>query len=431
MTDNELLTRVGKGTPMGELMRQYWMPALQSHELADADGDPMRLRLLGENLIAWRDTSGRVGMFANACPHRGASLFFARNEDNGLRCVYHGWKFDVTGACVDTPSEPPESNFKTKVRARSYPCVEQAGMIWVYMGPRETPPPLPSLEWMGLSDAQWSVTPFLRECNWVQALEGDIDTSHLYFLHGRLNPDDPPNFGVYHDDKHPHLEVVHTDYGIVYGASRDEDEATTYWRITQFAFPIHSLFPANADGSVPGHMWVPLDDENTLVWTMIWNPSLAIAETSLASQAIARGDRAHLPNTTDWLGRWRMQANKRNDYEIDRDLQRTKTFTGIPTIPMQDQAVTESMGETTDRTHEHLGTSDSMLIQVRRRLIRAAEALRDHGTIPPGVDNPEWYTIRSASGTLPKGESWFEGFGDWLNARSNTVPEVNLRVPER
>ena len=430
-SDNELLTRVGRGTPMGELMRQYWMPVAQSAELPDADGDPKRVRVLSEDLIMFRDTHERVGLIANSCPHRGASLFYGRNEEGGLRCVYHGWKWDVRGACVDMPSEPPESNFKTKVHARAYPCVEKGGMIWAYMGSRENPPPLPGLEWLGLADGQYAVTPHLRECNWVQALEGDIDTSHLYFLHGRLDPDDSPALGVWHSDKTPHLEVVHPDYGIVYGASREEDPQTIYWRITQFAFPIHTFFPTNTDGAVPGHIWLPVDDYNTIVWTVIFHPTLQMSETSYASQGIARGDRGWLPNTTDWLGRWRMDVDRKNDYGIDREMQRTKTFTGIRSIPLQDQVVTESMGDIYKRTDEHLGTSDSMLIQVRRRLIRAAQALRDHGTVPPGVDNPDWYRIRSGSGTLPKGESWLEGFGDWLNGRSNEVPETNLRYAER
>ena len=429
--DNELLTHVGAGTPMGNLMREYWMPAIQSAELPAPDGDPVRLRLLGENLIMFRDTSGRIGLIANACPHRGASLFYGRNEENGLRCVYHGWKFDVSGRCVDMPSEPDESNFKDKIKARAYPCVEKAGMVWVYMGARETPPPMPAFEWTNLSEDQFAVTPFLRECNWMQALEGDIDTSHLYFLHGRLSPEDSPALGVWHNDKHPHLEVVKTEYGLVYGAARDEDENSTYWRITQFGFPIFTLFPMNEDGGVPGHMWTPLDDSHTMVWTVIWNPTLTKSDWAYSSLGIARGDRAHLPNTTDWLGRWRMEANRTNDYQIDREMQRTKNFTGIATIPMQDQAVVESMGDIYDRTNEHLGTSDTMVIQVRRRLVQAAKDLRDNGTIPPGVDNPEWYGFRSVSGTLPKGDSWVEGFGEWMAGRSNKVPTVELHVTER
>jgi phenylpropionate dioxygenase-like ring-hydroxylating dioxygenase large terminal subunit len=188
--DNDYMCRVGPGTPMGNLMRQYWLPALISTELPEPDCAPTRLRLLGENLIAFRATSGVVGIVANACPHRGASLFFGRNEEEGLRCVYHGWKFDVTGQCVDMPSEPAESNFRSKVRAIAYPTQERGGVIWCYMGSREVLPPLPDLEPNMQPDGQYSVQKVFRDCNWVQGLEGDIDTSHLAFLHlGAVKPE--------------------------------------------------------------------------------------------------------------------------------------------------------------------------------------------------------------------------------------------------
>src|SRR6516162_8078788 len=173
--DNELLCRVGRGTPMGELMRQYWMPAALSSELPERDGVPLRVRLLGEDLIAFRTTSGAVGLVRNSCPHRGASLFYGRNEETGLRCVYHGWKFDVAGRCVDMPNEPPESNFKDKVHAPAYPCREQNGIIWTYMGPRDNPPSLPELELATVPESYRWIRPSVRECNWLQALEGDID----------------------------------------------------------------------------------------------------------------------------------------------------------------------------------------------------------------------------------------------------------------
>src|SRR5712692_1425329 len=172
--ENELLCRVGPGTPMGNFMREYWIPALLPRELSAPDCPPVRLRLLGENLIAFRVTSGKVGIVTNSCPHRGASLFFGRNEEEGLRCVYHGWKYDVTGQCVDMPSEPAESNFKTKIRATAYPCVERNGVIWTYMGPREVPPPLPDI--LPNLDEECRVNKSMRECNYLQALEGDIDT---------------------------------------------------------------------------------------------------------------------------------------------------------------------------------------------------------------------------------------------------------------
>src|SRR5215212_7188819 len=188
--DNELMTRVGPNTPMGNVMRQYWHPMLLTSELAENDGAPIRVRLLGEDLIAFRDTNGDVGLVAENCPHRGASLFFGRNEESGLRCVYHGWKFDTSGSCVDMPNEPAESNFKHKVKVAAYPCQERNGVIWAYMGPRQTPPPLPDLEANMLEDVEVQYQKGQRECNWVQTLEGDIDTSHLCILHlGAVKPE--------------------------------------------------------------------------------------------------------------------------------------------------------------------------------------------------------------------------------------------------
>src|SRR4051794_5707773 len=187
--DNEIITRVGPGTPMGSLMREYWIPALASTELPSTDCAPMRLVLLGEELIAFRDSAGRVGLIGNHCPHRGASLFFGRNEEGGLRCVYHGWKFDVSGACVDMPNEPPESNFKEKIQHISYPCQERNGVVWAYMGPTRPVPALPGFEWNTVPAGHSYVSKRVAENNWLQALEGGIDTSHANFLHATLKSD--------------------------------------------------------------------------------------------------------------------------------------------------------------------------------------------------------------------------------------------------
>jgi phthalate 4,5-dioxygenase len=405
--DNELLTHVGSGTPMGNLMREYWIPVMLCEELADRDSVPMRVRLLTEDLIMFRDTSGRVGLIQDACMHRGASLFFGRNEEDGLRCVYHGWKYDVTGQCVDMPNEPAESNFKAKIKATAYPCEEYGGMIWTYMGPRSPAPALPKLEWATVPAEQRNLSPMLRECNWMQGLEGDIDTSHLYFLHSRLNAEEdrgPQNDqGVYHEDKHPHLHLVETPYGMMYGAQREQDADHFYWRITQYMFPFHTYFPPGGQPGVPGHMWVPLDDFNTMVWSVSYNPN----EPMPRRQQWTRPEvEPFLPATSDGLGRWRATANKTNDYMIDREIQRTRTFTGLPTIPLQDQAVTESMGGIANRVTEHLGTSDAMIVRVRQKLIKAAKALRDEGVTPPCVDEPELYGVRSASVILPRDADW-------------------------
>jgi phthalate 4,5-dioxygenase oxygenase subunit len=431
-TDNETLTRVGPGTPMGNVMREHWLPTMAVSEAPGPDGDPMRVRLLGEDLILFRDTAGRLGLLANSCSHRGASLFYGRNEDGGLRCVYHGWKYDVTGQCVDMPSEPAESNFKDKVRQRAYPCVEYGSMVWSYMGPRKTPPELPQFEWAMVPETHRTMRPFLRECNYMQALEGDIDSSHLYHLHSRLNPDDLPSYGVYHADKHPRLEVMKTDYGVVYGANREEDEHTSYWRVTQFMLPIFTYFPPSAaDGTVPGHIWVPLDDTHTMVWILSWNPLMPMKDTSAFSRVTIpeRPVGEYLAPTTQALSRWKARANASNDYGIDRKKQRTQNYTGISAIQLQDQAVVESMGDIYDRTQEHLGTSDGMIIQVRRKLLETARLLAEDGVIPPCVDNPALYHVRSGAATMPKGTLWYEHMKAWLNAWSTEVMSTDLVHP--
>src|SRR5712691_4239490 len=192
--ENELITRVGPGTPMGNTLRRYWMPALLASELPHPDSDPVRLRLLGEDLIAFRDSNGTVGLIGNNCPHRGASLFFGRNEEAGLRCVYHGWKFDTTGQCIDMPnhhfgmaSEPAESDFKTNVKAVAYPTHESGGIVWTYMGPADKMPPFRDFGTESLAREQWRASKTQTYCNFVQALEGNLDTAHISFLHRSLD----------------------------------------------------------------------------------------------------------------------------------------------------------------------------------------------------------------------------------------------------
>jgi phthalate 4,5-dioxygenase oxygenase subunit len=409
--ENEYVTRVGPGTPMGRLMREYWLPAMLSSELPRSDSPPVRVMMLGEKLIAFRDSNGRVGLLANSCPHRGASLFFGRNQDCGLRCVYHGWKFDVEGRCVDMPSEPPESNFKNKVRATAYPCRERGGIVWTYMGPRQTPPPLPDLEPNQLSDGEWQVDAVFRECNWLQGLEGDIDTAHLGFLHfGAVEPEQTVK-GSFHyytvKDRAPRYSVLDTEYGAMYGAYRPAEPGTLYWRIAQFLFPCFTMIPTGVLGlQVLVRAWVPMDDEHMMFYSM----GRLEPEGAVGARARARGvtPRAVLePNTTGWFGRFRLEANEDNDYLIDRDRQSHDDYTGIPGIHTQDQAITESMGPIFDRTREHLGSSDVMVIRVRRRLISAARAL-ERGITPPGVDRPEVYRQRSGGVILDEGENWVQ-----------------------
>jgi phthalate 4,5-dioxygenase len=378
LQDSEILTRVGPGTPMGNLMRHYWLPALKSSEL-EADGAPVRLLLLGERLIVFRDSSGRVGVVDQRCPHRCASLFFGRNEENGLRCIYHGWKFDVDGSCVDQPNLPPHQQFKDKVRAKAYRAAERNGIVYVFMGAAERAPPLPDIAATHIPEDQVTFSFVMRECNWLQGLEGDIDTSHLNFLHygalggGDFAPTDPTRFGAIHRD--PEYKVAETELGTMYGAYRPAENGQLYWRIAHFMFPCWTLAPYIAfEHYRIARAWVPLDDTH-MMFVVIGPKSGPGAQQEVGQL---------LPNTTDWLGRFRCVQRSENDYLLDRAAQRTRSFTGIDGIHQQDQAVTESMGPITDHAWENLAASDRMVVATRRRLIEAAKALAENGTPPPG-----------------------------------------------
>jgi nitrite reductase/ring-hydroxylating ferredoxin subunit len=427
--ENELLTRVGLGTPMGDLMRQHWLPMLYSWELA-SDGPPLRVRLLGEDLVAWRDSDGRPGLLRAACAHRGASLFFGRNEERGLRCVYHGWKYDVDGNCVDMPNEPAESNFKNKIRGMAYRTADWGGVVFAYLGPRQADPPgLPRFEWAILPEAQrHHEYKAILDCNWLQALEGDIDTSHLYFLHSRIDPGDATTWGVHHRDRSPRLEITETEPGLLYGARRLEADGNCYWRTTHFLMPIFTLFPATEDGLVPSHIYTPIDDEHTMHWGVRWHPARELPDHELVS---ARGQMAGMgPMQEEQHGKffahWWPVANRENDFLLDRELQRTKTFTGIPTVRLQDAAMTASMGPISDRSREHLGTTDAMIIRTRLKLLLAAKALRQKGITPPAVDHPELYMTRSCSAVLPPDVDWQSALGDWHFARTKERPAAAL-----
>jgi phthalate 4,5-dioxygenase oxygenase subunit len=419
--DNDILCRVGPGTPMGTLFRNYWIPAIRSDELPSPDCPPVRIKLLGEELIGYRTTSGAVGLIQNACPHRGASLFFGRNEEEGLRCVYHGWKFDVTGACVDMPSEPAESNFKNKVRAKAYPTHERGGVIWAYMGTREVPPPLPDMEANLLNSDPEKIRVMHRPCNWMQGIEGEMDTVHAAFLHwGFDQPGEPGSFSYYHfkNRSGPHFTAKETDFGAAYGCYREAEADTYYWRIGMVFFPFFAMQANGAMGpEIKMNAYVPMDDDHTLQWEIF----VSIPENERRRNMrfpLNRGTEpvqssmgaVYMPQTTDWHGRFNIDQNAENDYKIDREAQKSKaSYTGIPGIRQQDMAVTESMGTIYDRTHEHLGTSDSMIIRARRRWIAMAKDVFEKGVIPPGVDNPEMYRQRSGEAILPRSVDWWEG----------------------
>jgi phenylpropionate dioxygenase-like ring-hydroxylating dioxygenase large terminal subunit len=393
---------------MGDLLRQYWMPCLPSSELPAPDGPPKKVRLLGEDLVAFRDTRGEVGLLAANCPHRGASLFFGRNEECGLRCPYHGWKFDVAGRCVDMPNEPEDRTFPDKVRARAYPCRDVNGVVWTYLGPRETPPPLPAFEINTLpADHVYPPLMMLEECNWVQALEGDIDSSHIDFVHAKRSPESKQR-GTWNRDRRPRLEILPTEYGACYSARRLAHTDGLYWhRITQFILPFYSMIAASDPHIVSARAWVPLDDHHNLQFVMrarLDRPVTGEEQRQARDPFAAWG--GYVEPDGHPYRRFYTRANLHNDYLVDRALEKELTI-GIPFLTnLQDRAMTETMGPIYDRTQEHLGTTDAMVIHVRRRLLDAARTLRDQGTVPPNVDDPRLCRVRPASALLPEGVSW-------------------------
>ena len=420
--DNELLTRVGPGTPMGNLLRRYWMPCLLSNEIPTPDGPPIRVRILGEDLVAFRDTEGRAGLFVQACPHRGASVFFGRNEEAGLRCVYHGWKFDVTGACVDMPSEPAESNFKTKVRIRAYPTLESGGIVWAYMGPPEHQPPFRDFIGDHLTPDQWQARKMLSDCNWVQGLEGNLDTAHISFLHRnladfKLQPDETDRPGypseststvIRGGDQAPAIEVEDTWYGFRYAGLRTTPAGHTHARVTDFIMPFGCYIATTPVGGDNLLMMVPIDDDHFFRMSFTTKPAVrAPGHAEFAANAMgARSQPAPAFRAGPPPSPFPERQSLTNDYFIDREAQKTLSYTGIRGIPQQDMAVTESMGAIYDRSHEHLGRTDAAVIRMRRMLIKAARDL-EAGIEPPVLDAAMPFgRIRSAEKVLEPGEDW-------------------------
>jgi phthalate 4,5-dioxygenase len=422
LDENERLTRVGPGTPMGRLMREYWMPAMLSSELPNPDCDPVKVMLLGEELIGFRDSSGQPGLVANLCPHRGASLFLGRNEENGLRCLYHGWKFDTEGNCVDMPSEPPNSAYKDRVKVTAYPCQEHGGAIWTYMGPRSVPPQFPRIEALESPDGA-TTTARMTSANWLQVLEGAIDTVHAAILHrGGSEPDwfTEGSFEYYHlKQRWATLAAADTEGGAIYGAYRPGPEGFNYWRIGKFMFPFWATPAAGyMGGSVGDTAYVPMDDYHTMGFNIGTRSRGAVRAggsrlPAAEDMKLMQAESDILPNTNDWFGRFKSIYNDENDWLLDRTLQRDLwSFAGMPyRTPCEDEAVQTTMGPILPREIEHLGTSDLMVIRVRRLLLDALRDLEDNKA-PSGVDTPDTYLGRVGQVMIPEGADWLEWTAD-------------------
>jgi len=405
---NELLTRTRPQTPMGELFRRYWIPALLAEELPEDDSPPVRVKILSERLIAFRNSRGEYGLIDEFCAHRGASLWFGNVREGGIRCAYHGWKYGVDGQCLEVPSEPENSNFCTRVKLTSYPLVRIGDVLWTHLGDPATRPEPPEFEWIHVPPEQTFTSKRWQESNWLQALEGGIDSSHVSWLHSGGLKNDPLFRGTkgneYNlNDLRPFFEVAEADGGLFIGARRNAEDGSYYWRITPWVMPSFTIVPPRGDHPVHGHFWVPIDDENCWVYTFDYHTTRALTADEV--QAMRDGHGVHSRNIP---GTYRPMENKDVDYLIDREAQkRGETFSGVRGIAQQDASLQESMGPIVDRTKEWLVSSDTGIIKCRQKLRKAVEALRDEGVTPPGVD-PAHHRVRSAAIVLPQAESFID-----------------------
>jgi len=387
--ENDLLTRVEAGKPMGELMRRYWIPALLSSEIPEPDSPPVRVRLLGQDLVAFRDSRGRVGLLDEHCSHRGTSLFFGRNEACGLRCIYHGWKFDIEGNVLETPAEPPGSTLKNKVRHTAYPCREAAGIVWSYLGPKDKMPLLPNYEWMSLPPSQLYVTKSIQDCNWLQGLEGECDSAHLSFLHRIFTGERPRGGGdgpLYAADSAPRLEGIETDYGVRLLSCRRIAADTIYLRVSNIVLPCHGFIPTGGiQGNPEGytiHSHVPIDDTHSMRYNIHFRRNRPIRDDERQHDEEIGPD-------------FRKRRNRQNDYLQDRERQKRENFTGMgPIFLVHDSCATESMGPIYDRSKEHLGASDITVIAVRKFLLRCVRALQAGKEPPHVIRTPEQNDLR-------------------------------------
>ena len=416
--DNELLCRITGSKPMGQMLRQYWVPALLSHEL-ESDKQPVRVRLMGESLVAFRDSNGDVGLIQELCPHRGASLFLARNEECGLRCLYHGWKFDVSGKILDMPTENNDEAIINKIRATAYPVHEIGGIIWAYMGPEGAEPPPINFEFTKYPDSHLVHTKMHIQCNWVQCLEGVLDSAHANYLHSdtfkpaahSLSSDyrgdslivDRPS-----GDGQPRFEIENTNYGFRYAAIRKamtEEKDRSYVRVTLFVAPFYGLFAGQKDwGALQA--FVPIDDENTMLYFVRYNLKQPVDDKERERQIAWSG----LIPGIDIDKNFGMKRNRENNWLQDRTSMETgQSASGLRGVQMEDAVVQESMGAIYDRSMEHLGTTDIAVVRMRRLLLQSMRSFVKDGNTPLGLNKKIPYEkLRGEEAIISHETTWQE-----------------------
>jgi len=415
-----LLTRVGPGTPMGEMLREYWTPAVRSAAL-EADGAPERVRLLGENFVAFRATDGRVGFVDEACPHRRASLALGRNEDNGLRCIFHGWKISVDGKIVDTPCEPADRRvaFAAAQNVRAFPVHEVGGIVWVYLGKQALPPRFPAFEFTALPESHVDIRRGLVPYNWMQGLEAHIDSSHVGVLHSGFiskggGAAQLRDLSLTMVDNSPLFEMDVTSYGLREGALREVGDGRTYARIRQIALPYFTFIPGAKGDVCSGRATVPVDDDWDAEWYIVYDPDQPLSAETLAG--LYRGASQDPDDFTANIG------TRENSWHQDRAAMKAGHWSGLTrNIPFEDFIIQASMGSRVDRSKEQLGAADAILVRVRRLLLDAVEAFQ-RGEPPAwqsaDIDYPK---IRALAVTFPRGRDWRE-FAPDLQADGDVTP---------
>lgn len=421
--DNELICRVGPGTPMGAVFRRYWVPACLSSQLPKKDSDPLRVRLLGESLVAFRDSNGAIGLLDELCPHRRASLALGRVEECGLRCLYHGWKFGVDGRVQETPNYAGPK-FKDRVKARSYPVYEAAGIVWAYMGPAEKKPPLPHYAFMDVPQTHRTAIRMNVKCNYLQLAEGGFDSSHVGVLHsnmarpGWMSNDFTPNPDVINpaalavDDNAPDLELEPTDFGFYYSAFRAAGkDATglerTNARIVPFIMPSTRIIPSPVTGFTVFE--TPMDDESTSTYIVI-SGDVSIERPKVLSILGLDDPRFYSEKDCNWHQTW--------DTGMGQDRTRMKeSWSGLGGVQQEDAAMSLSMGPIVDRTEEHLVPADLAVVTVRRILMSAVKTVAAGGD-PVGA-SADLSDVRALDRTIDAGAHWRDLCpGHWVRGGS-------------
>jgi phthalate 4,5-dioxygenase oxygenase subunit len=410
---NELLCRVEGEAVMGRMMRRHWLPLCLGEEVAEKEGAPVRARLLGEDLVVFRDTEGRLGVLGEFCPHRGPSLAFGRNEERGLRCLYHGWKFDTEGNVVEMPSEAPGACERLKMKHKSYPAAEGGGFVWIWMGPREEMRPFEPPAWAPTPGTRTAIVKMHAACNWAQVLEGSIDSAHSSTLHSTNMPAAEDVYGSTatdtswirpSNDKAPKMQFEPTSYGFRYAALRKpikNAETHQYVRTTLFIAPFTVLIPPN-DQYRLAQMLVPIDDVNTMFYWVAWHPD---PKKGISQEAWRKFCCATVGVDID--ENYRKKRTLANNFLQDRAAMKNGDFTGIQGIPAQDMAMWESMGPISDRSQDHPGQSDVAVVQFRRMMIAAAKKFTEGGPAI-GTAEPRIPHVKLASfeGVVPRSTDW-------------------------